>query len=296
MKHWLLALLMGACCMRPAAILAQAKPTSILVSVLDSKGDPVTGLTAADVIVKEDNVQREVLKVEPATDPLTVALLVDDSQALDAGVQFIRDAARDFVKTLAGKADIAVITFGERPTIALDYTRDEQAVLAATNRIFPRSGAGSYLLDAIIETSKGLQKKEAARPVIVVLMLEDVEFSNRYYEQVLNELDKSRAALHVVAIGTPDSGVNSDEIRNRNMVVAEGTSRTGGRRDQVLALSGAPARMAQLAKELLNQYTVTYARPETLIPPERVDVSTTRSGLTVRAPRKASSITARETP
>jgi hypothetical protein len=54
--------------------------------------------------------------------------------------------------------------------------------------------------------------------------------------------------------------------------------------------------MAQLAKELLNQYTVTYARPETLIPPERVDVSTTRSGLTVRAPRKASSITARETP
>jgi len=296
MKHWLLALLMGACCMRPAAILAQAKPTSILVSALDSKGDPVTGLTAADVIVKEDNVQREVLKVEPAIDPLTVALLVDDSQALDAGVQFIRDAARDFVKTLAGQADVAVITFGERPTIALDYTRDEQAVLAATNRIFPRSGAGSYLLDAIIETSKGLQKKEAARPVIVVLMLEDVEFSNRYYEQVLNELDKSRAALHVVAIGTPDSGVSSDEIRNRNMVVAEGTSRTGGRRDQVLALSGAPARMAQLAKELLNQYTVTYARPETLIPPERVDVSTTRSGLTVRAPRKASSITARETP
>ena len=296
MRHWCFALLMGACCMRPAVILAQAKPTSILVSVLDSKGDPVTGLTAADVIVKEDNVQREVLKVEPATDPLTVALLVDDSQALDAGVQFIRDAARDFVKTLAGKADIAVITFGERPTIALDYTRDEQAVLAATNRIFPRSGAGSYLLDAIIETSKGLQKKEAARPVIVVLMLEDVEFSNRYYEQVLNELDKSRAALHVVAIGTPDSGVTSDEIRNRNMVVAEGTSRTGGRRDQVLALSGAPARMAQLAKELLNQYTVTYARPETLIPPERVDVSTTRSGLTVRAPRKASSITARETP
>jgi VWFA-related protein len=296
MRHWCFALLMGACCMRPAVILAQAKPTSILVSVLDSKGDPVTGLTAADVIVKEDNVQREVLKVEPATDPLTVALLVDDSQALDAGVQFIRDAARDFVKTLAGKADIAVITFGERPTIALDYTRDEQAVLAATNRIFPRSGAGSYLLDAIIETSKGLQKKEAARPVIVVLMLEDVEFSNRYYEQVLNELDKSRAALHVVAIGTPDSGVNSDEIRNRNMVVAEGTSRTGGRRDQVLALSGAPARMAQLAKELLNQYTVTYARPETLIPPERVDVSTPRSGLTVRAPRKASSITARETP
>jgi VWFA-related protein len=296
MKHWRLALLVGACCMHPALVLAQSRPTSINVSVVDSKGEPVTGLTAADFVVKEDNVAREVLKAGPATEPLTVALLVDDSQALTSGVQFIRDGARDFVKGLAGKAEIAVITFGERPTIAQDYTRDEQAVLAATGRVFPRSGAGSYLLDAIVETSKGLQKKEAARPVIVVLMLEDVEFSNRYYEQVLNELEKSRAALHVVAIGTPDSGVNSDEIRNRNQVIAEGTVRTGGRRDQVLALSGAPGRMAQLAKELVNQYTITYARPDSLIPPERLDVSTTRPGLTARGPRKAPATKARETP
>jgi hypothetical protein len=90
--------------------------------------------------------------------------------------------------------------------------------------------------------------------------------------------------------------VTSDEIRNRNMVVAEGTSRSGGRRDQVLALSGAPGRMTQLAKELLNQYVVTYARPETLIPPTRLDVSVTRPGVTVRAPHKAPPTKARETP
>ncbi len=287
MKHWFVALLIGAFCMRPGLVLAQARPTNVNAGVLDSKGEAVTGLTASDFTVKEDGVAREVLKAGPATEPLTVALLIDDSQALNAGVQFIRDAARDFVKTLVGKAEIAAITFGERPTIALDYTSDEKAVLNAVGRIFPRSGAGSYLLDAIVDTSKGLQKKEAARPVIVVLMLEDVEFSNRYYEQVLEELYKSHATLHVVAIGTPDSGIGSDEIRNRNMVIAEGTEGTGGRRDQVLALSGAPARMTQLAKELLNQYTVTYARPETLIPPQRLEVSTTKPGLTVRAPRKA---------
>ncbi len=296
MKHWCFALFLGACCIRPQLVIAQTKPTSVYVSVLDSKGEPVTGLTAADFAVKEDNVVREVLKAEPATEPLTVALLVDDSQALTAGTQFIRDAARDFVKGLGGKADIAVITFGERPTIALDYTRDEQKVLDTTGRMFPKSGAGSYLLDALIDTSRGLQKKEAARPVIVVLMLEDVEFSNRYYEQVLTELEKSHATLHVVSIGTPDSGVGSDEIRNRNQVVAEGTSRTGGRRDQVLTWSGAPGRMAQLAKELVNQYTVTYARPETLIPPTRLDVSTTRPGLTARAPHKAPATKARELP
>ena len=47
------------------------------------------------------------------------------------------------------------------------------------------------------------------------------------------------------------------------MTIAEGTSLTGGRRDQVLAESGLADRMAQLADELTNQYVVTYSRPET---------------------------------
>jgi hypothetical protein len=45
--------------------------------------------------------------------------------------------------------------------------------------------------------------------------------------------------------------------------------------------------MRQLAAELANQYVVTYARPETLIPPEKVSVTVTRPGLTVRARTQA---------
>ena len=33
----------------------------------------------------------------------------------------------------------------------------------------------------------------------------------------------------------------------------------------------------------LNQYVVTYGRPDKLIPPEKLQVTTTRPGLTVRA-------------
>jgi hypothetical protein len=75
-------------------------------------------------------------------------------------------------------------------------------------------------------------------------------------------------------------------MRNRNMVIAEGTARTGGRREQVLADSGLPGEMRELAEELLNQYVVTYSRPETLIPPERIEVTATKPGATVRAPTR----------
>src|SRR5436309_2133729 len=89
-------------------------------------------------------------------------------------------------------------------------------------------------LYAGVVVSKGLQKRETRRPpVIVVLTIDDnVEFSNRLYQDVLEQLDKSRAALHVVSLGTPGSS-QSDEARNRNQVIALGTERTGGRRDNV---------------------------------------------------------------
>jgi hypothetical protein len=38
---------------------------------------------------------------------------------------------------------------------------------------------------------------------------------------------------------------------------------------------------------LLNQYVVTYSRPEMLIPPEKVEVSVNRPDVTVRATKVA---------
>jgi VWFA-related protein len=283
MKCPLLLLSLAAAWLLPSMTSAQAKPTDVYVSVLDNKGEPALGLTAADFRVREDGTAREVLKAAPATEPLTVALLVDDSQAASAGIQMIREGVESFIKGLAGKAEVSLITFGERPTIAVGYTTDQKKLLDGAHRVFPRSGSGAYLMDAIVEVSRGLQKRKAARPAIAVLTLDNnVEFSNRHYENVLGELDKSGAALHVVALGEPSSKLN-DEMRNRNQVVALGTERTGGRRDNVLALTAAASRMAQLAAELVNQYVVTYSRPETLIPPEKIEVTVAKPGLTARA-------------
>jgi VWFA-related protein len=284
MKQALSALVLAVVCVFPAIGIAtpQARQTQVYVSVLDSKGEPVTDLTAADFHVREDGVTREVLKAGPATEPLTVALLVDDSQATRAATQMIREALETFITSLAG-SEISIVTFGERPTIAVEYTTDQKKLLDGAKRIFPRQNAGAYLMDAIVDVSRGLQKRKAARPVIAVLMMEDgVEFSNRHYDNVLDELAKGGGALHVVSLGQT-GGSLSDEIRNRDQVVALGTERTGGRRDNVLALTGAAPRMKQLAQELQKQYVVAYSRPETLIPPEKIEVTTARKGLTVRA-------------
>jgi VWFA-related protein len=265
---------------------SQSRTRDIYVSVVDGSGKAVTGLTTADFVVREDGVAREVLKVGPATDQLTIAMLVDDSQSATNAIPFLRDALIGFLKKLDGKADIAISTIGERPTPLVEYTSNTVELQKSVGRIFARPGGGAYLLEGIVEVSRGLEKREPKRPVIVALTIEDgPEFSNLHYKNVLDAIAKSGATLDVIAIGSPASS-STDEMKNRNMVIADGTSLTGGRRDQVLADSGIPSRLAQLADELINQYVVTYSRPETLIPPEKVEVSVTKPGLTARASKR----------
>ncbi|HEX4567699.1 MAG TPA: VWA domain-containing protein [Vicinamibacterales bacterium] len=283
MKYLLAALPFLAALAVPASPIAQAKPTDIYVSVVDKDGEPATGLTAADFHVKEDGIAREVLKAGPATEPLTVAFLVDDSQAIAPQIQMVREGAENFVTALAGKAEISLQTFGERPTIAVEYTTDQKKLLDGVHHLFARQGSGTYLMEAIVEACHGIEKRKPARPVIAVLMVDrDVEFSNNYYQNVLDEIQKAGAALHVVSLG-PVHQTMGDEIRNRDQVVAIGTDRTGGRRDNILAFTAAGAKMKQLAAELLDQYLVTYARPDRLIPPEKIDVTVSKPGLTARA-------------
>lgn len=261
---------------------------TVYVSVLGPKDVPVTGLAAADFQVKEDGVTREVLKAEPATDPMQIVLLVDDSQAAAHALQPLREGLTSFVEKLKGRAEIGIVTVGDRATSLVPSTTDTAALKKGITRIFDRTAAGAYLLDGIMEVSQGFARRKATRPVIVAVAMdvvegrEGVEFSNLHYDPVLKQLQASGATLHVLSVGTAASSL-ADEMRNRNMVIAEGTARTGGRRDQILTPSGIAEAMPRVADELLNQYQVTYARPEMLIPPEKLQVTVTRPGVTVRA-------------
>ena len=261
---------------------SEARTREIFVSVVDGKGNAVSGLTGRDFNVREDGVAREVLRAEPATEPLDVVLLVDDSQAATSSIPYLRDGLTKFVDRMQGKAKIGIVTIGDRPTSVAESTTDAAALKKGASRIFARPGSGAYLLEGINEVVRGFRLRETGRPTIVALTIEGVEFSNLQHQQVIDGLLASGATLHVLAIGTPAAN-NSDELRNRNLVLAEGSELTGGRRDQLLSPMAIEERLQQLAGELLNQYKVTYGRPDSLVPPEKVQVTVNKPGATARA-------------
>ena len=272
----------GACALLfSALVFAQANERVLYVSVWDDKTHaPVaTGLTPKDFKVTEDGNTREVLRVTPATTPMPVAVLVDNTQAARNHIAEIRRALSSFIKAVDGLGPVSIVGIADRPTILLGYTTDQKQLQDGVGKVFAMPGSGATLLDAIVDVSKGLQKREEDRAAIVVLTTENIEFSNRYYVDVLEELAKGGAQLHVIVLNTRLGSTLNDETRNRAQVFDRGPEVSGGTRTDVLASQAFDPKMRELAAILKSQQRVVYARPEQLIPPEKIRVDATKAGL-----------------
>ncbi len=266
---------------RPQAAAQAGRERAIFVSAVDQAGEPVEGLGPNAFVVREDNVRREILRVSRATEPIDIALLVDNSAAAGDEITFLRTGISNFVAKMAPGNQIALIALADRPTILVDYTNDPKRLAAGIGRLFAMPSSGMTLLDAIGETSRGLARRETPRAAIVPIVTDGTEFTNRYFRDVVKDLVTARAALHAVGMG---QFLYSEEhgIRERSFLLGEGPRQSGGQLITLLAPNGLDSALQKLARELSSQYKVVYGRPESLIPPEKIDVTSGRDGITVR--------------
>jgi Ca-activated chloride channel family protein len=260
---------------------AGSRERTLFASVVDRDGKPVEGLGPDDFIVREDGVRREVLRVTPATEPIAIAVLVDNSQAASDDIQNIRKGLTTFVQQVHDVADVAIIGLADRPTIYQDYTRNVELLDKAVGRLFAQPGSGMQMLEAMVEVSRGLNRREEPRAVVLPIITDGPEFSNLHYDHVLDALKTSGAALYAVTIGTFPVSMKDTE-RNRATVLDQGPRRSGGTRITLLSSMAVPETLTKVAGELKNQYKVVYGRPESLIQPGTVTVEVARPGLTGR--------------
>jgi VWFA-related protein len=268
-----------------APVRAQADEWTVFASVVDRTGTPVQGLTAADFVVREDGVAREVLRAVPATDSLRVAVLVDTSQEMRYDVIDMRQSVRRFINDVDRRHEIALIGFGGPPTVLVDYTRDLKRLEASVARLIAKPGTGSYLLSAIIDTSRAFRKRRDLRRVMVIITAQGPEFSEISYQTVLDYVLESGAPMHSYVLMRQGVSPTDAAAQEVELTLARGTNLTGGRREDLLSAMAMTPRLQSLALELNHQYQVVYARPKMLVPPTTLQVGVRKPDVVVRAPR-----------
>ena len=211
-----------------------------------------------------------------------VAVLVDTSAANGAPDENFRSAVVGFVERLAGLNHVAVYSFGDRAAKAVDFTQDAAQLRSATSALFGWSHQRSHLIDAIDLAVRDFERTEYRRPVIIAIASESPEASTRTAGSVIKRLIAESIAFHAVSLASATAAGQTAEVssdvpaksrrlggmvaagegdRERNQVIQQGTSTTGGGRQRVTStLALAPA-LARVANELANSYQVTFTRP-----------------------------------
>lgn len=259
---------------------AGARERTLFVSALDARSEPVEGLNPGDFAVTEDGRPREILRVSRAVEPMDIAVLADNSAAAERAIGSLRDGLKAFVGVMAPDHQIAIVGLADRPTILQDYTSNRTQLETATGRLFAMGSSGMTLLDAIMEVSAGIRRREATRAALVPVITNGTEFTNRNGRDVIRTAREAGASINAIVVG--ELNFTSIEERERALVLDQGTRETGGQFVTLLTESALIPGLQKLARQLSSQYKVVYARPDSLIPPEKTEILSARPGVTMR--------------
>lgn len=282
---------------------AQRDDKHVFVTALDKDGTPIVGLTAEHFAVRESGRDRDVLAVEPLRTPMHVAVLVDTSVAGGSPDEAFRSAVVGFVERLAATNHVAVYSFGDRPTRVAAFTQDAAQLRSATTAMFGWSHERSLLIDAIDMVLRDFEGAESPRPVMITISSESPEASGKTAGAVVRRLIEQSIAFHSISLASATgsgqaAGVTSDVPaksqrlggmvaagegdRERNQMLQQGTTLTGGGRQRVTSTLAVGPALARVANELANSYKVTFARPGSARM-EDLQVGVMFEGVTLRA-------------
>ena len=279
--------------------LPQQPSRVVYVSVTDKNGATVPDMMPADFEVKVSGKTQPVMSVKPAQASFRVAMIVSD-----AGTGAFQASMARFMRKLQTNAKFALTSVIVQPEIVVDYTNDGEQLNAGIRRLGPRGRqVGAQLMEAILETTKTV-RAEGERPVIVVMRVGGEATTPLSGDDVKDELRKSGALMYVIstvgaerrAASAARQGISSEQAQmhddenvsgalNLSQVLGDGSKESGGRHEQVISTTLIPT-LEQIADELLNQYAITYAFPDKAKPLDKLQVSSKRKGVTVRAPAR----------
>jgi hypothetical protein len=263
-----LAVVLAAAVVVPGSLNQEQK--AIIVTVLDKSGAAVRDATVEDLSVVEDGATRKVVEVKPATDPMTIAILVDNTKppmGKNAPTQELRAALTTFVKTVQGaspESQIGLWEFAGAGVMIQKPTAKTDDVLKRINKMFPAQQPGGVMLEALVDASKELSKKGTGpRRIILSVSFNSPEVSTMEPRDVAVAMRKAGVNFWAVQVDSygDTSAASNATAATRDLVLNNVPPASGGMRLTGVSPISLEAQVKSIADALTSQYIVTYTRP-----------------------------------
>ena len=278
-------------------LLAQSERFQFIVAVSDKQGRPVADIRRTEILMSENGVAHDIIKVEPYPVPVKLTLAVDNGPLSVDALGHYRTGLAGLVKALPQDVEVTLITISPQPRMVVRPTTDRVRILRGVNEFAPEQDAPRFT-DALVEFSQRLEQemKETRRldslPILVMISTtasEAVSYQVPEIGQALGFLKARKAKVYITTMST-SIGAGAARINdNRQALIGiPATELTRGRYEALASSSRLTTLLPEFGREIAalhrkhaNQLLVTVQRaPDVTGPLQNPRIEVTRAGLT----------------
>jgi len=259
------------------------------VTIADPYGRQATDLGKEEFIVAEDGKRQDIASFLISSVPVNVVLMLDASGSIVSEINSLRDAAMQFVAQLGPEDKLSVVEFHTRVELIQDWTSKADDVRHALSwrfkpgMVMTKDGhfeqGSTSLYDAVYATAEDQLSKVQGRKAIIILTDGDDTSSKVTYDQALASMVRTGAVVYVVSkarafiteinseyggkVGRIFGTANGAQqfiarLERAEKLMTDLSTRTGGKIFSPLKDEEMKNVYAQVARELKNQYIITY--------------------------------------
>jgi Ca-activated chloride channel family protein len=254
---------------------------SLRVSVTDSHGRSIAGLSKDAFTIYDENVAQEISYFSDENTPASVAIVFDVSASMSEDkIKSAKEALALFLQMSHRDDEYFLINFSSTPRVLLEGVRDAESLLKKFTYVQPHGNTAIY--DAVYlgieKLSEGIYTKRA-----LILISDGEDNSSRYtFNELHRRFQEAEVTIYTIQVGIPLPHSNARQVMNELASVSMGKAFAPGNR------AGMQEVFEQIALELRYQYSLAYF-PSNFVPDGRKH----QVKVNVKAPDKLSRLTVR---
>ncbi len=227
---------------------------NVFVSVTDSKGAPVPGLTKDDFLLSEDGHPQKIAVFERESElPLQIVLAMDTSGSVRKDSPVEHDAARRFVRSLLRPVDqLDLMEFSDNVREVVSFTNNVGHVDHGLNDL--HRGAGTALYSGVYLASQSLAPR-TGRKILVVVSDGGNTVKGTTYDQALEQAQRGEVMVYPI-IDVPVAASAGRDLAGEHALIS--LSQDTGGKYYYADETSLDKTFAQLSEDLRTQYLLGY--------------------------------------
>jgi Ca-activated chloride channel family protein len=253
----------------------------LFVTVLDPERRLVPGLVKEDFSILDNEKPVELSLFDNEVRPITVVVMLDTSGSMTLNIDFLKQAAEQFVIRLLPADKARVGAFNDKVEIDASFTNDRDALISSIKEL--DYGNGTRLWDGV-ETGLDALENVEGRKVIVVFTDGDDTASKTSSGKVLDRARIAEVMIYAIGLESVYQPIGGPKVRTRpDRGLRRLSDETGGGYYEFKKTEELGPAFTRVAQELHSQYLLGFTPTQLDGKVHKVEVRMTRPGMTARA-------------